>query len=223
MKVFKNKSKGVQARGMLIGKSFTVLKGSGAVGDDELTDSFYSYGRPELRQELISSGTLIKDRDCYRFQEDYTFNSSSQAASIIWGNNLSGPKVFSINEALPPSPVSPPIDDEHFPIDDKHFPIDDKHAVEGYKKDRQLYMSERNSELAELRKQKDDYTCQACGFKLKVSGHFVIECHHTDPIFLGIRDTNLNDLVSLCPTCHRIAHTREPIYKVAEIASIRQG
>ena len=228
MTVYKYESKGVRASGTLNGKSFTVLKGSGAVGDDERAKSFDPC-RQELRQKLISNGTLIKNLNCYRFQKDYTFNSSSQAASIISANNVSGPKVFGINKALTPSSVilsthaERTVEEELLPSSVLTFPIDNEHAVEGYKKDQQLYMSERNAELAKLRKQKDDYTCQACGFKLEVSGNFVIECHHIDPISWGLRETILNDLVSLCPTCHRIAHTRKPIYKVAEIASIRQG
>lgn len=73
MEVFECELKGVRACGRLSGESFTVLNGSGAVGDDKLTGSFDLYGRTELRQELISSGTLVKDCDCYRFQKDYTF------------------------------------------------------------------------------------------------------------------------------------------------------
>lgn len=205
---------GARARGRLSGKSFIILKRSDAVGDEQVKDSLKWARREEIRQELISNGTLTQNGDRYRFQKDHTFKSPSEAASIVWGGTRNGPKNFGINnvtnKASQPSPVLT-------------FPIDDERAVEGYKKDQRLYRSERDAKLAELRKQQDGHICQACGFKLKVSGHFVIECHHTNPISLGIRETSLNDLVSLCPTCHRIAHTREPIYKVAEIASILQG
>ncbi len=247
MEVFEGKSDGVQARGIwsnssargVRSKPFIILEGSGAVGDDNLEASFDRAGRKELRQELISNGTLTKDGDRYRFQKDHTFNSPSQAASIVWGSNRNGKEKFGINEVSPLSPVrTSPIDEAPqpspvltSPIDEApqpspvptFFPIDDERAVEGYKKDQQLYVTTRNTDLAKRRKQHDGYTCQACGFKLEVSGHFVIECHHTNPISWGVRETSLDDLVSLCPTCHRIAHTREPIYTVAEINSIRQG
>ena len=209
MKVFKFESKDVRARGILSGKLFIIQKGSDAVGDDDLQKSFYRPRRIELRRELISNGTLTKNHDRYQFQKDHTFNSPSEAASIIWGSHLNGKKVFNISKVQLPS--------------HKSFPIDSERAVEGYKKDQQLYVAGRNAKLSEERKKQDDYRCQACGFKLKVSGYFVIECHHTNPISQGIRETSLNDLISLCPTCHRIAHTREPIYEVAEIAKIRQG
>ncbi len=233
MEVFEGKSDGVQARGIwsnssargVRSKPFIILEGSGAVGDDNLEASFDRAGRKELRQELISNGTLTKDGDRYRFQKDHTFNSPSQAASIVWGSNRNGKEKFGINEVSPLSPVrTSPIDEAPQPSPvPTFFPIDDERAVEGYKKDQQLYVTTRNTDLAKRRKQHDGYTCQACGFKLEVSGHFVIECHHTNPISWGVRETSLDDLVSLCPTCHRIAHTREPIYTVAEINSIRQG
>ncbi len=222
---YKGKLKGVQACGRSSGKPFTILEGSGAVGDEQVMASLsWVKKRPKLRQELISNRTLTKDGDHYRFQKDHTFKSSSEAASIVWGSNLNGPKVFAINEnSPPPSVLTLLIDEAPQPSPVPTSPIDDNLAVEGYKRDRQLYETTRNTTLAELRKEKDGYTCQACGFKLQVSGHFVIECHHTDPISWGVRETSLNDLVSLCPTCHRIAHTREPIYTVTEIRSIRQG
>jgi predicted HNH restriction endonuclease len=221
---YEGESKGVRARGRSSGKSFIILKGSDAVGDEQVMASLsWVKKRPKLRQELISNRTLTKYGDHYRFQKDHTFKSSSQAASIIWGSNLNGQKVFRLKESPRPSVRTSLLDEAPQPSPVLTFPIDDKRAVEGYKKDQQLYMTTRNTELAKLRKQHDDYTCQACGFKLQVSEHFVIECHHTDPISWGVRETSLNDLVSLCPTCHRIAHTREPIYTVAEIDSIRQG
>ena len=209
MEVFESESKDIRARGIFSGKLFIIQKGSGAVGDNDVTECFDRDRRIKLREELISNGTLTKDGDRYQFQKDHTFNSPSEAASVIWGGHLNGKKVFNISEVHPSSHES--------------FPIDSERAVEGYKKDQQLYVAGRNAKLAEERKKHDDYKCQACGFKLKVCGYFVIECHHTHPISQGIRETRLNDLVSLCPTCHRIAHTREPIYDVAEIAKIRQG
>ena len=104
-----------------------------------------------------------------------------------------------------------------------YFQIDSLRAVEGYRRDEVVYVAERNRDLAEQRKRQDNYTCQACGFRLLVAGQAVIECHHLDPVALGVRETTLSDLVSLCPTCHRIAHMREPIYAVSEIKRLRRG
>ena len=103
-------------------------------------------------------------------------------------------------------------------LNDDRFAIDDSRAIEGYQIDRKILSNSRNAALAEERKLKDGYKCKACEFKLKLNGRFVIECHHKKPIGTdGVRETTLDDLVSLCPTCHRIAHTREKPLNVEEI------
>ncbi len=76
----------------------------------------------------------------------------------------------------------------------------------------------RNAGLAALRKALDNHTCQACGFRLQVDGSFVIEVHHCNPLSAtGETQTTIDQLVSLCPTCHRIAHLRSTPYSVEEI------
>ena len=79
--------------------------------------------------------------------------------------------------------------------------------------DKKLISGSRNQSLAKQCKVRDKFACQACGFKLKLNGKYIVECHHKHPIGTGeVRETTLDDLISLCPTCHRIAHTRkEPI------------
>jgi len=42
---------------------------------------------------------------------------------------------------------------------------------------------------------------------LRLNGSYLIECHHKHPLSAGVRDTIIGDLISLCPTCHRITHT----------------
>lgn len=80
----------------------------------------------------------------------------------------------------------------------------------------------RNHKLMDKRKSKDKYTCQVCGFYLKVGNSHVIDCHHLMPIAEGERETTLDDLISLCPTCHSIAHIHgiKPL-TIEEIKEIR--
>jgi hypothetical protein len=96
-------------------------------------------------------------------------------------------------------------------------------AEEGVKQDRTVTFRSRNSKLIAKRKKLDQYKCKACGFKLIIDGKYVIDCHHTNP--LGMRDavtvTHILDLVCLCPTCHRVAHTRRYPLSVVEIKAIR--
>jgi len=100
---------------------------------------------------------------------------------------------------------------------------DDKEVEEGYKQDRTVSFRSRNASIITERKQRDDYTCQACMFRLEVDGTFIIDCHHKKP--LGLADavtvTELDDLVCLCPTCHRIAHTQRYPLDIDEIRKLR--
>jgi hypothetical protein len=99
------------------------------------------------------------------------------------------------------------------PLGDQYFDVDDKRAIEGQAKDAKILLKKRNRAIAIQCKVRDGCQCRACGFKLEIQGKYVIECHHLNPIsVVGEGEVLLKDLVSLCPTCHRIAHTRlEPI------------
>ncbi|UAA37451.1 HNH endonuclease [Paraneptunicella aestuarii] len=104
------------------------------------------------------------------------------------------------------------------------YELDDLAAIEGYEIDLDTTFLYRNRNIALECKKRDDFTCQACGFRLSHNGKFVIECHHIFPVAdSGVREVSLNDLVSLCPTCHRIAHTRKIPFSVEEIKSIING
>jgi hypothetical protein len=101
------------------------------------------------------------------------------------------------------------------------YEIDDAKALEGYEVDRNTTSLKRNQSLVAQCKARDNFTCQACGFRLENNGKFIIECHHTKPLAThGERVVSLIELVCLCPTCHRIAHTRKTPFNVNEIKSI---
>lgn len=102
------------------------------------------------------------------------------------------------------------------------FEIDHPKAIEGYEIDRWLTIHARNRAIVDLRNKLDDFTCAACGYRLEIMGRFVIECHHIKPVAQhGEREVNLDELVSLCPTCHRIAHMRKEPFTIEEIKIIR--
>lgn len=95
-------------------------------------------------------------------------------------------------------------------------------AIEGYLLDSKLLKSSRNSSLASKRKALDNHTCQACSFRFQLGERYVIDVHHLNPLGAsGETITTLEDLVSLCPTCHRIAHMRNPPYSINEIREFR--
>lgn len=101
------------------------------------------------------------------------------------------------------------------------FDIDDEGAFEGYSEDRTVTFRNRNKKVVAECKRINKHTCQACGFKLRINGKYIIECHHIRPLAVhGVRETTLNDLLCLCPTCHRIAHTRLNPFSLEEIRVI---
>ena len=103
------------------------------------------------------------------------------------------------------------------------YDIDSREAVEGYARDRKSVDYSRDPSLPKKCKERDDYTCRACDSKICINGQYIIEAHHTNPLPNGIRTTTLDDLVSLCPNCHRIAHLREHPYSVDEIRKLRNA
>lgn len=83
---------------------------------------------------------------------------------------------------------------------------------EGEPEDRTITFRKRNAAIIQTCKERDRYTCRACGFYLKVGANYIIDCHHQIPLGnnKNSKITKLDDLLCLCPTCHRIAHTRTP-------------
>lgn len=102
-----------------------------------------------------------------------------------------------------------------------HFDLEAAQAIEGYELDRFILARGRNANLAAMRKVRDRFTCQACNFKLQLDDRFVIEVHHLQPLSAtGETETSIEQLISLCPTCHRIAHLRSTPYRLEEIREI---
>lgn len=101
----------------------------------------------------------------------------------------------------------------------------DDGVEEGLKQDRTIVFRTRNRRLIQKRKDKDNNTCQACGFKLRIADTYIIDCHHTNPLALNdaVSVTRIEDLVCLCPTCHRIAHTERYPLSVKRIKAIIVG
>lgn len=93
---------------------------------------------------------------------------------------------------------------------------DNIEAIEGQIQEGKYLSKKRNRALVAKRKEIDDYKCQACSFKLRVNGKYVIECHHLFPL-KGEIITRIDDLSCLCPTCHRIAHKRKSPFTIEEI------
>lgn len=78
----------------------------------------------------------------------------------------------------------------------------------------------RSSALTQQRLVKDNYCCQHCGIKPDLAplgaDANVAEFHHIYPLkdSNDAVNTQIDDLITLCPTCHRIAHAVGRIHKL---------
>lgn len=98
---------------------------------------------------------------------------------------------------------------------------DDKGVFEGYFVERSCLAHHRNAGIVAKCKQRDGHTCKSCGFNRRFNGRSIIECHHLHPISAeGARITVIDDLISLCPTCHRIAHLANPPLSAEQIKGV---
>ncbi|MDO5369279.1 HNH endonuclease [Paracoccus sp. (in: a-proteobacteria)] len=83
-------------------------------------------------------------------------------------------------------------------------------GVEGILREARYLTRSRNRALVNAARTRDGCRCQACGYLNFIDNRYIIEVHHLNP--LGAAETvvvtRLEDLVCLCPNCHRSAHTK---------------
>jgi len=77
--------------------------------------------------------------------------------------------------------------------------------LEGTQEEFTGYRIRRSAKLVRKAKERDNYTCRACNFHFE---NQIVHVHHLDPIseYNRPRETKLEDLLTLCPTCHYLAH-----------------
>ena len=77
--------------------------------------------------------------------------------------------------------------------------------LEGAKEEVKGLRIRRSTKLAHATKERDQYTCRACKFHFE---NQIVHVHHLDPIseYEHPKETTLDDLITLCPNCHYIAH-----------------
>jgi hypothetical protein len=63
---------------------------------------------------------------------------------------------------------------------------------------------QRSAALVKSTKKRDNYTCRGCDFHFR---NEIVHAHHLDPLAeRARRKTSPDDLVTLCPNCHYLAH-----------------
>lgn len=104
---------------------------------------------------------------------------------------------------------------------------EDAADLEGDKEEITGYRIRRSAKLVKATKERDSHTCRACGFHFEDQ---IVHVHHLDPLseFKHPQETKLEDLLTLCPTCHYLAHywlRKSPRYKRLEtlLATLKPG
>lgn len=76
----------------------------------------------------------------------------------------------------------------------------------------ELQVHTRNSRLVRDAKERDNYTCQICGFRYEdvygERGRRFAECHHLVPLceMTGEQQIELDSVITVCANCHRMLH-----------------
>jgi hypothetical protein len=82
--------KSVIATGYDTPQGFVVKAGSFAASEEVKSLKDYFPNLSKLRSELLTRGVLISEGNKLRFTQDYTFNSPSQASSVVFANSSNG-------------------------------------------------------------------------------------------------------------------------------------
>ena len=90
-------------------------------------------------------------------------------------------------------------------IEEDEIDTKERNLIEGDVLERKVLAYERNTRAVRLCKERDQYTCQVCNF---FYNNQIVECHHIEPLsMIKAGNVSLDNLITLCPTCHRIAHS----------------
>jgi hypothetical protein len=82
--------KGVSATGYDTPQGFVVKAGSFAASQEARSLKDYFPNLTRIRSDLVTRGVLVSEGDKFRFTQDYTFNSPSQASSVVFANSSNG-------------------------------------------------------------------------------------------------------------------------------------
>ena len=93
---------------------------------------------------------------------------------------------------------------------------------EGNQQTRTIMLRQRNSNARKIVLERDNYTCQCCGLTPIDLFKNTLHVHHNNPLHQskGKRKVQINELVTLCPTCHGYIHYKKEELTVEVVQSI---
>jgi hypothetical protein len=115
------KARGIKASGYDRSEGFVVLAGSEAVGDKKCLKNMPPSAL-DVRNGLVKQGVLVTDADRFKFTQDYSLNSPSQAAAVVMGCGASGLKEWKDAQGRTLKAIRVALPDE-VPNTDKAKPI----------------------------------------------------------------------------------------------------
>jgi hypothetical protein len=141
----------------------------------------------------------------------HTGNGLTRKAGAL-GNSLQSPRKFThadleLLEAAMKGAGTQPLPSRWMSVEEE--------ALEGRKLLREITVYERDPKLALACITRDSYTCRLCKFRVDkkrfpaISEDIrarIVQAHHVRLISKGKRTSKVGDLVTLCPTCHLVAH-----------------
>lgn len=98
--------------------------------------------------------------------------------------------------------------------------------LEGQQRVIETRVTARNEKLVRRAKERDEYTCQVCGFrypqKYGERGQGFAESHHLVPIsrLTGEQEILLKDVITVCANCHRMLHHGGELLTPCELRTI---
>lgn len=93
---------------------------------------------------------------------------------------------------------------------------------EGAQQTRTIKIRQRNSNARKIVLERDNYTCQCCGLTPIDLFKNTLHVHHNNPLHKSKenRKVKINELVTLCPTCHGYIHYKKEELTVEDVQSI---
>lgn len=100
--------------------------------------------------------------------------------------------------------------------------------IEGFKREIIKEVTFRDRKVVELAKRlKNGTTCAVCSFNFEKEfgshGAGFIEMHHLHSLAEGKRTTTVNELVPVCPNCHRMLHKGKKILTIKRLIEIKKS
>lgn len=167
-----------------------------------LSEVYAIEGEPRLVEELG-----FPDRRILENAYD-TVRRNSEAVATLW-DALKDRTIMRRHEIVPPPGF---VDRGKLVHVGSIYPKVDAKSAEGERIYRTMVQLERKSSISKSKKAMNKLdnggriVCESCGFSDESSAMF--DVHHLYPINAGPRETTLDDLAVLCPTCHRWSHAK---------------